>query len=371
MQASSHPFVIGVAGHQHLGNEATRLFVEQHFRAILQDYQHQEKQLVVLSALAKGADQLFVQIALELGVRVEIVLPCAGYEDLFSEPKERESYQALLQACQATHQLSDRACTDDAFLAAQEWMVQRCNLLILAWNGLPPLGRGGTADMANYARAYGRPYIHIDTRCLNVHTYTASSTFSQTFSASSPKREHMVAHRIAYQGPLLSVKQYHFRLPDGQEIVRDVLERPESVLLLPVGQGDIVLLIEEYNLGAGCWQLTLPGGKREQGSPERLEELAQKELRQEIGYQARRLEPLIEFYSHPGYVTHHVHVLIASDLEWNPLPPDPHEEIRVLTFPLQEALSATFEAKRFDPEAALALHLYAARKKNASTRRRF
>ncbi|HYT02444.1 MAG TPA: hypothetical protein VEL70_05995, partial [Candidatus Acidoferrum sp.] len=65
-----------------------------------------------------------------------------------------------------------------------------------------------------------------------------------------------------------------------------------------------------------------------------------------------------DFYSHPGYIAHKVHLLVAHDLEWDPLDMEDGEEILVKTFTLDEALAATREDYRFDPEAALALWLY-------------
>ena len=55
--------------------------------------------------------------------------------------------------------------------------------------------------------------------------------------------------------------QYQLHTPDEEEIVRDIVERPKSVLLFPVSQKGTVLLIEEYDLGSETWQLTIPGEK--------------------------------------------------------------------------------------------------------------
>ncbi len=134
-----------------------------------------------------------------------------------------------------------------------------------------------------------------------------------------------------YQGPVLTVNQYRLRMPDGKEIVRDIVERPESVLVLPVGQKQTVLLIEEYDLGAESWQLTIPGGKVDDPTPEGILKRAEMELREETGYRAGRLEKLLDFYSHPGYIAHKVHLFVAYDLEWDPLELDDQEEIRVQT----------------------------------------
>ena len=127
-------------------------------------------------------------------------------------------------------------------------------------------------------------------------------------------------------------------------IERDIVERPESVLVLPIGQANNVLLIEEYDLGAGLWQLTLPGGKVIDSTPEGILKQAQVELREETGFCAGRFEKLLDFYSHTGYIAHKVHLLVAYDLVWNPLEMDDEEEIQVHTFTLDEALAVIKEA---------------------------
>ncbi len=159
----------------------------------------------------------------------------------------------------------------------------------------------------------------------------------------------------------MTVDQHQLRMPDGEEIVRDIVERPESVLVLPMGQKNNVILIEEYDLGTENWQLTLPGGKVIDSTPEGIQEQAEAELREEIGFRAGRLEKLLDFYSHPGYIAHKVHLFVDHDLEWDPLEMEDGEEIWVHTYTLDEALAATRLDYRCDPEAAFALWMYADR----------
>ncbi len=104
----------------------------------------------------------------------------------------------------------------------------------------------------------------------------------------SAKREFAIEKRLVYQGQVLTVDHYRLQLPGGREIERDIVERPESVLVLPVGQEQNVMLIEVYDLGEGAWQLTLPGGKVIDSTPEGIWQQAQVELRQEIGFRASR-----------------------------------------------------------------------------------
>jgi ADP-ribose pyrophosphatase YjhB (NUDIX family) len=118
------------------------------------------------------------------------------------------------------------------------------------------------------------------------------------------------------------------------------------------------MLIEEYDLGAGVWQLTLPGGKVIDSTPEGILNQTQVEMREETGFRAGRFEKLLDLYSHSGYIAHKVHLLVAYDLEWDPMEMEDGEEIRVHTFRVDEALAATQEDYRYDPEAALAVWLF-------------
>ncbi len=75
-----------------------------------------------------------------------------------------------------------------------------------------------------------------------------------------------------------------FEWPNEEEVIRDIVERPESVLVLPMGQKGTVLLIEEYDLGAETWQLTIPGGKVTDPTFDGIRKQAVVESREEIGY---------------------------------------------------------------------------------------
>src|SRR5260221_8933388 len=356
-------FRIGISGHQQLGDETTVQFVSQQLRELLITYREQAyqqgKDIVAHSALALGADQLFIRTASELGIPVEVIIPCAKYAEIFPSSEARDEYHRLLSCSQNVHRLPFEDCSEDAYLAAGHWIVDQSDLVILVWNGYPAAGKGGTADIASYSRLVGRPFVHVHTRLHTVKQY-GSLTGCKVVHETA-KRTYAVSKETVYQGDVLTVNKYQMRLPNGEEIERDIVERPESVLVLPVGQKGMVLLIEEYDLGAETWQLTIPGGKVTDPTPDGIRKQAEIELREEIGYRSGQLEKLLDFYSHPGYIGHKVHLLVAHDLEWDPLEMEDGEEIRVHTFTLEEALEETKIDYRCDPEAALALWLYSGR----------
>jgi 8-oxo-dGTP pyrophosphatase MutT (NUDIX family) len=262
-----------------------------------------------------------VKRALALGIAFEVVIPCSQYADIYDSAEIREEYHDLLGRCQQVHELPFQECSEDAYLAAGHWIVDHTDLMILVWNGYPAGGKGGTADIASYSRLVRCPFIHINPRLHIVKRFGSFGGSSRT-PRSSARREYAIEHETVYQGQVLTVSHYRLQMPDGKLVERDIVERPESVLVLPVGQQQNVMLIEEYDLGAGIWQLTLPGGKVVDSTSEGILKQAQVELREETGFCAGRFEKLIDLYSHPGYIAHKVHLLVAYDLEWDPLEMD-------------------------------------------------
>src|SRR6266487_578042 len=242
-QATLH---IGVSGHQQIGDEATIEFVSQQLRELLATFQRQAQErgqdILVYSALALGTDQLFVKIALEMGVPVELVIPCSQYAEIFSTTEARDEYHRLLSLCQDVHRLPFDDCSEEAYLAAGHWIVDHSDLVILVWNGYPAAGKGGTADVASYARLVGRSFIHIHTRLHTIKQYGNLSADSGV-AYGVPRRELAASKRTVYQGQMLTVNQYRWHTPNGDEIERDIVELPESVLVLPMGQKQNVMLV--------------------------------------------------------------------------------------------------------------------------------
>ncbi len=354
---TTRTFRIGASGHRDLGDEEARQFAVQSVRALLSSYSQRYPDLVLCAPLAIGADQLCIQTALDLHIPVEAALPSEQYETHYASEEELETYRRLLRQCRAVHIQPFPAPNDDAYLANGQWIVDHSDLVFLIWNGQPSGGRGGTADIASHAWRTGCPFIHIHHQKQQLQTY--GDIQHRPERSTGVKREEAVSTQLLYCGPILTVHQYRFRTNHDEEIIRDIVERPESVLIVPVNTEGVLTLIEEYDLGAGTWQLKLPGGKLQFLAEQDLGQEVQRELREELGYRAGHLEPLLHIHSHPGYVAHKVHVVVASELEWDPLPLENHEEIRTITYPLAEALAETMKDYRCDPEAALALWIYA------------
>ncbi len=145
---------VGVTGHASLSGPTARLVTEA-LRATLAF--HPPEDLVGLTCLARGADQIFARVVLDLGGTVEVVLPAADYRARKVEPGNAAEFDALLARATAVHTLPLPESNREAYLAASEHVMAGADELVAVWDGTPPDGAGGTADVVHMARQRGLP----------------------------------------------------------------------------------------------------------------------------------------------------------------------------------------------------------------------
>jgi NTP pyrophosphohydrolases including oxidative damage repair enzymes len=86
------------------------------------------------------------------------------------------------------------------------------------------------------------------------------------------------------------------------------------VSIVPVDKDRTVLLVRQYRAAIDADLLEIPAGKRDvEGEPP--EETAQRELGEEVGVRAGRVEKLAEFYNSPGFSDEYSYVYLGLDLE--------------------------------------------------------
>ena len=142
---------VGATGHQNVPPQA-REYVTRAANAVLGQL---DGDLVGVSSLAAGGDQIFASLVLEQGGRLEVVLPCKGYETTFSSPEDLRNFHALLERAATVETLGFDEPSEDAYLAAGCRVVDLSEMLLAIWDGQPARGKGGTGDVVEYARRRG------------------------------------------------------------------------------------------------------------------------------------------------------------------------------------------------------------------------
>jgi ADP-ribose pyrophosphatase len=111
----------------------------------------------------------------------------------------------------------------------------------------------------------------------------------------------------------------HFEGPGGERFERDIVHHPGAVVVVPLTSAGTVLMVRQYRAAVDAELLELPAGKRDvQG--ETTEVTAARELAEEVGRQAGRLELLARFYNSPGFTDELSWLYLAQDL--TPVPDD-------------------------------------------------
>jgi tetratricopeptide (TPR) repeat protein len=175
------PFLIGVTGHRILPDEA---LLRNRVREVLEELRVQAAPapLGVLSSLAEGADRLVASLVLapplDGSLRVVMPLETADYGADFGSEASLTEFQGMLdRADEVIHpppapsapSLTQRTTplTGEEREAGYEWagreVVNRCQVLLALWDGLPARGQGGTASIVAHARSLGRPLVWINT----------------------------------------------------------------------------------------------------------------------------------------------------------------------------------------------------------------
>jgi hypothetical protein len=143
---------IGFTGHQDLG-ASTQRDVAAVIAALLADQSNGT--LIGLTNLAEGADQLFAFTVLAAGGELQVVVASQGYERSFRTERAEDTYTALLTLAADTTTLPFSEPSEDAYLAAGQEIVNRCDMLLAVWDGRDAAGKGGTGDIVAYARERG------------------------------------------------------------------------------------------------------------------------------------------------------------------------------------------------------------------------
>lgn len=161
--------------------------------------------------------------------------------------------------------------------------------------------------------------------------------------------------RTAYAGRIIDVTLDRVLLPNGRETELEVVRHPGAAAMVPLEEDGTVLLIRQYRWAAEGFILEVPAGKLDGG--EAPEDCAGRELEEEIGRRAGRLDLLGSVLTTPGFTDEVIHLYLARDLEPGESRPEQDEIIELHSVPLVEVPGMIVHGEIRDAKSICALSL--------------
>jgi ADP-ribose pyrophosphatase len=167
-----------------------------------------------------------------------------------------------------------------------------------------------------------------------------------------------LSSRPIYQNKWISLREDIVELPDGRTTIYGVVTCGGCVGVLPFLDPKTILLIKQYRYVAQRVTWEMPTGGMHPG--ESVEEAAQRELAEEIGYRAGKLTWVSTYHTSKSVVDETAHLFLGEDLIKLELPSDDTEFIEVRPFPFEEVLRMVLQGEITDSMTIIAV-LHAAR----------
>ena len=134
-------------------------------------------------------------------------------------------------------------------------------------------------------------------------------------------------------------------LPDGKEAYRDVIRHPGASCVVPLTDDGQVICVRQFRYPFLSETLEIPAGKLDKTDGETPLSCAERELKEETGAVAGRIEFLGEYWSSPAILDERIFMFLARDLTFGSMSPDEDEFIDSVKIPLKDLVEMIMEGK--------------------------
>lgn len=143
-------------------------------------------------------------------------------------------------------------------------------------------------------------------------------------------KEKLIDVQTVYEGSFFDIKVDTVKLPNGQKATRDILVHNGASTVLPIDKDGNIILVRQYRDAIKETILETPAGKLKLG--EDPKQAAKRELEEEIGYKAGKIEEYGNFYPAVGYSSEKIYIYKASELTLSKQNLDDDEFVNVERF---------------------------------------
>ena len=168
--------------------------------------------------------------------------------------------------------------------------------------------------------------------------------------------ETKISSEDVYDGVLLHVKKDTVKLPNGKEATREWIRHPGAASVIPLLPDGRIVLVRQYRYPVQKVTLEVPAGKLDSPDEDPLD-CAVRELKEETGYTAGKIEKLTMIATTVGFSNEKIYLYAAQDLSAGEQCPDEDEFINTVKVPLAEAVRMVEEGKIYDAKSVTSILL--------------
>jgi len=168
-----------------------------------------------------------------------------------------------------------------------------------------------------------------------------------------------LATRRVYTGRVISLDLDTVQFPDGSSGELEMIRHPGAAAVVPVlsdwdGPDPVILLLRQFRFAAGGTLWEIPAGRLADPAEDPAD-CARRELLEEAGVMAGRIERLTTVWTTPGFTDERIHLFEAHELEPGRLAHEQAEVIEVHEFALEAAFAMVERGEIVDAKTIAAL----------------
>lgn len=167
--------------------------------------------------------------------------------------------------------------------------------------------------------------------------------------------EKTISSERIYEGRILNLRKDKVHVKDGKTSYREIVEHNGGVALAAITNEGKMVMVRQFRKAAEKAVLEVPAGKIEKGEDHRL--TAERELKEETGYSAEKIEFVTAFYSSIGYSTEKIYLYLATNLTPGETEFDDNESIEIIEYELADLKKMVLNGEIEDAKTIAAILL--------------
>ncbi|MBP0979843.1 MAG: NUDIX hydrolase [Oscillospiraceae bacterium] len=166
----------------------------------------------------------------------------------------------------------------------------------------------------------------------------------------------LVNKNIVYNGDFLKLRLDQVKLPNNKQTTREFVSHPGAACVLAIDDDDNILVVKQHRYPISKITYEIPAGKLDLG--EKPEDCALRELEEETGYKAGKLDLLGVLHPAPAYTTEIIYIYLASNLSKGQVNLDDEEFLVSEKININKILEMILDNKITDAKTQVAILKY-------------